>query len=66
MYDQIFSTMKAMEAKVASKGITDPSKVTAIVMLAGAYRKVRDVLTSAAAICCREMVFFFKVPAVRL
>ena len=42
-YDRIFSTMKAMEAIMASKGITDPSKVTAVVMLADAYRKVRSV-----------------------
>ena len=41
-YDWIFSTIKAMEAIVASKGITDPSKVTAVVMLADAYRKVRN------------------------
>ena len=33
---------EAMEAIVASKGITDPSKVTAVVMLADAYRKVRN------------------------
>ena len=47
--------MKAMGAILASKGITDRSKVTAIVMLADAYRKVRNVKTSAA-IYCREMV----------
>ena len=45
-YDRIFSTMKAMEAIMASKGITDPSKVTAVVMLADAYRKVRSVQCS--------------------
>ena len=33
---------EAMEAIVASKGITDPSKVTAVVMLADAYTKVRN------------------------
>ena len=33
---------EAMEAIVASKDITDPSKVTAVVMLADAYRKVRN------------------------
>ena len=38
-YDRIFSTMKAMEAIITGKGITDPSKVTAI-MLANAYRNV--------------------------
>ena len=42
-YDRIFSTMKVMETIVASKGITDPSKVTAVVMLADAYTKVRNV-----------------------
>ena len=41
-YDRIFSTMKAMDAIMASKGINDPSKVTAV-MLADAYRKVRNV-----------------------
>ena len=34
--------MKAMEASMAGKGITDPSKVTAV-MLANAYRKVCEV-----------------------
>ena len=38
-YDRIVSTMKAMEAIMAGKGMTDPSKVTAI-MLANAYKKV--------------------------
>ena len=38
-YDRIFSTMKAMEAIMAGKGITDPIKVTAV-MLANAYKKV--------------------------
>ena len=42
-YDRMFSTMKAMEAIMASKGITDPSKVTTAVMLADAYKKVRNV-----------------------
>ena len=42
-YDRIFSTMKAMEAITAGKGITDPSKVTAV-MLADAYRKVCNVI----------------------
>ena len=42
-YDRIFSIMKAMEAIMAGKGITDPSKVTAV-MLANAYKKVLNVI----------------------
>ena len=42
-YDRTFSTMKAMEAIMAGKGITDPSKVTAV-MLANAYKKVWNVI----------------------
>ena len=42
-YDRIFSTMNAVEAIMASKGIVDQSKVTAVVMLVDAYRKVRNV-----------------------
>ena len=45
-YDRIFSTMKAVEAIMASKGIIDQSKVTAVVMLVDAYRKVRNVQCS--------------------
>ena len=42
-YNRIFSTLKAVEAIMASKGIIDQSKVTAVVMLANAYTKVRNV-----------------------
>ncbi|CAN0425380.1 unnamed protein product [Ascophyllum nodosum] len=42
-YDRIFSTMKAVEAIMASKGIIDQSKVTAVVMLVDAYRKDSNV-----------------------
>ena len=38
-YDRMSSTMKAMEAIMAGKGITDPSKVT-VAMLANAYKKI--------------------------
>ena len=41
------------------QGYHDPSNVTAVVMLADAYSKVRNVYTSAA-IYCREMVVFSK------
>ena len=40
-YDRIFSTMKAMQAIMAAKGLRDPMKVTAG-MLAEAYRLVSE------------------------
>ena len=61
-YDRIFSTMKAMEAIMAGKGITDPSKVTAV-MLANAYKKVWNVIVQpflASLIFCTRCLGWWK------